>query len=44
MINQGKFRDRANFIKFAGKTQKLTTGENVVSCLKTDLKKQEKVK
>ena len=43
MINEGKFRDNTNFIKFAGKTQKLT-GDNVIGCIKGDLKAMQKVK
>ncbi len=43
MINQGKFRDNTNFIKFAGKTTKLT-GDSVISCIKTDLNKTDNVR
>jgi len=43
MINQGKFRDNTNFIKFAGKTTKLT-GDNVLNCIKGDLNKTDNVK
>lgn len=42
MINEGKFRDRTNFIKFAGKTTKLGD-ENVKNCIKGDINEIKKV-
>jgi hypothetical protein len=35
MINQNKFRDNINFVKYAGKTTQMTA-DNVSNCLKQD--------
>ena len=43
MINQGKFRDNTNFLKFAGKTTKLT-GDNVLNSIKQDGNRSDSVK
>lgn len=42
MINQGKFRDNSNFLKFAGKTTKLT-GDSVKCSMNNDHRKTENV-